>query len=99
MGGLCIAIGAIETFGLVAAITRRLKLIKTYMYLSFVNLGLLLGTIVLRIVFHFVNKSAIIAQCVASDDSDYYSNSPLVDLPVNSQSDCESLCVLPVSIL
>jgi len=67
---LCFVATGTEAFGLAAAITRRLVLVKQYLWLSFFNVALFIGIGILKIIFHVALKKDITAQCFADNQGD-----------------------------
>lgn len=63
LGVLYIVICAIEILGIVAAVTRRVQLIRIYALLSGVVILLVAASGLLRVVIHFTMKNDIISEC------------------------------------
>ncbi|KAM5536781.1 hypothetical protein V8D89_009499 [Ganoderma adspersum] len=54
---------AIEVFGIIAAATQRLPLVRTYAMLSLVAAVAIVGAAFLRVIIHFVFKNGLISEC------------------------------------
>jgi len=63
VGAVYMAMFAIETVGVIAAIMQRLALVRLYAYLSLVAIGLTVGGGLLQVVVHFTSKSDILKEC------------------------------------
>ncbi|KAK7683580.1 hypothetical protein QCA50_013418 [Cerrena zonata] len=63
LGSLYISVTAIETFGIVAAATQRLALVRIYSIAAIVSSLLVIGAGFVRTITHFTLKSALIDEC------------------------------------
>ncbi|KAF9452105.1 hypothetical protein P691DRAFT_756708 [Macrolepiota fuliginosa MF-IS2] len=63
LGALYMVVAGIELFGLVAAATQRVPLVRLYAYLSALVVLIIAGTGLLEIVTHFTMKGNIISTC------------------------------------
>jgi len=63
LGALFAAVAVIEIFGIGAAASRRIQMMRMYTLLSVVGLALVVASQILLFVLHFVFKSALINEC------------------------------------
>ncbi|KAJ7016709.1 hypothetical protein C8F04DRAFT_1018751 [Mycena alexandri] len=63
IGAVYMVMFLIEAFGVAAATSQRLHLVRTYAYLSFVTILLTVGGGIFQVVVHFTSKADIIKEC------------------------------------
>jgi len=63
LGAVYLAISLIEIFGVVAAISQRLALVRTYAYMSLVAVFLTVAGGIFEVIVHFTSKSDILKEC------------------------------------
>jgi len=70
LGALYMGVMVIELFGVFGALQRSLAIIRIYAPLAFVALLITTGAEILRIVIHFMFKSALINECITDVQGD-----------------------------
>lgn len=63
LGSLYISVTAIETFGIVAAATQRLALVRIYTFAAIISSLLVIGAGFVRTITHFTLKNSLIQEC------------------------------------